>query len=198
MPEINFLDIQKIAKLIKEKETDKKLSIVDFPDSRLYRQAKKVSSVDEKVQLAALSMFALHYRTGNCAALAATQLSFKDPFFMTVIDFSEEKNQPLCLINGEIIAKEGTHTSIEGCMSVYPEAVHGKVSRAEKITVKALDFFGEPMEFTVDGFMAKCIQHEFDHLHGRLYLHHLSSLRRSRCEKDIKLAQKQRQAEQKE
>ena len=192
-----FLSHEKLQALLHKQTFDNTLSIVNYPDARLYRQAKHVAELTPAIQHDALAMFHLHYKMGNCAALAATQLSFTAPWAITVIDFSADKNQPLCLINGEITHHEGTHTDEEGCMSVYPEAVHGKVTRAAHITVCAWDLFGAPIEFSAEGFMAKCIQHELDHLKGRLYLNHLSTLRRTACEKDIKFAQRQRQKQHK-
>lgn len=166
------------------------LKILDYPDLRLKTKAKHVESFDDRIRQIIDDMFETHYATENCAALAATQLDIENPPHITVIDFSEKKDQPLCLVNAEIIEREGTHTEIEGCMSVYPNAIHDKVTRATKIKVRALDREGNPIEFMAEGFMAKCIQHELDHLDGKVYLDHLSKLKRQLIEKKIAKARR--------
>lgn len=161
------------------------LKILDYPNPRLKTVAKRVEVFDDRIKKIIDDMFETHYAAQNCAALAATQLDIIDPPAITVIDFSPEKNQPLCLVNAEIIEREGEDTEVEGCMSVYPDAIHDKVTRAEKIKVRALDRNGKPLEFVADGFMAKCIQHELDHLNGKVFLDHLSVLKRRMIEKKI-------------
>lgn len=166
------------------------LKILSYPDPRLKTVAKRVEVFDERIKTIIDDMFETHYAAENCAALAATQLDIVDPPAITVIDFSPEKNQPLCLVNAEIIEQEGEHTELEGCMSVYPDAIHDKVTRAEKIKVRALDRHGQPLEFEADGFMAKCIQHELDHLNGKIFLDHLSPLKRQLIDKKITKAKR--------
>ncbi len=162
------------------------LRILQYPDPRLRTVAKKVDIIDERIEKIVADMFETHYAADNCAALAATQLDIENPPFITVIDFSPERDQPLCLINGEIIASEGQRTEEEGCMSVGTGgAIFEKVTRADTITVRALNEKGEQLEFGADGFMAKCIQHELDHLNGKIYLDRLSKLRRGRTEKRL-------------
>lgn len=164
------------------------LRILQYPDPRLRTKAKPVAAFDERIKKIIKDMFETHYATDNCAALAATQLDIIDPPMITVIDFSEHKNQPLCLVNPEISEAQGTQTQDEGCMSVSACENHSlfdKVTRADKIRVKALDADGKPLDFIAEGFMAKCIQHEVDHLHGKLYIDHLSKLRRGRIDKKI-------------
>ena len=132
-------------------------------------------------------MFETHYAQENCAALAASQLDIPNPLRITVIDFSEHKNQPLCLINPEIIERIGTYTEEEGCMSVgIGLGIYEKVTRAAEIKVRAMNMKGEIIEFEANGFMAKCIQHEIDHLNGKLFIDHLSSLKRHRIDKKIR------------
>jgi len=165
------------------------LSILQYPDPRLKRVAVYVDPQDIKsaaIQQTIDDMFETHYKADNCAALAATQLSLETPWRITVIDFSEEKNEPLCLINPEIIESEGEHEEIEGCMSVYPDKVHDKVTRAKRIKVKFYDREGQLQEVVAEGFLAKCIQHEIDHLDGYVYLDRLSPLRRERLLKRLK------------
>ena len=158
--------------------------ILQFPDPRLKTKAEKVSDFGDETQQMIDDMFETHYATENCAALACTQLDFKKPKHITVIDFSEKKDQPLCLVNAEIIEKIDTETSPEGCMSVSG-GVYENVTRAAKIKVKAQDRHGKNIELAVDGFMAKCIQHELDHLDGKIFLDHLSHLKRDRIKKRI-------------
>lgn len=159
--------------------------ILQYPDLKLSRKAKKVINIDDNIKNIINNMFETHYAQKNCAALAATQLDMPDPPHITVIDFSEEKNQPLCIINGEIVEKSGSHTEDEGCMSVYPEHICAPITRAAKIKVKYLDQSGQQVTLEADGFLAKCIQHELDHLNGTIYIDHLSKLKRSIVNKKI-------------
>src|SRR3989338_6505354 len=167
------------------------IKILQYPDPRLRTKGEKVTDFGAKTQQMIDDMFETHYAAQNCAALACTQLDFKNPKHITVIDFSEKKDQPLCLVNAEIIEKDGTETSPEGCMSVAGgDSIYEKVTRAAKITVKAQDRHGKPLHFTADGFMAKCIQHELDHLDGKLFIDHLSNLKRNRIKKKIEKMQR--------
>lgn len=157
-----------------------KIRILDYPDPKLKRVGKKVDVVNDEVKKIIADMFETHYGTENCAALAATQLDFADPLAITVIDFSENKDDPLCLINPEIIESDGEQFEYEGCMSVYPDHLHERVKRAERVVVSALNEQGERIELSAEGFMAKCLQHEIDHLNGLTYLDRLSPLKRQR------------------
>ena len=161
------------------------LRILDYPDPKLKRIAKKVVTIDSRIKTIIADMFETHYNAKDCAALAATQLDLPDPPHITVIDFSEKKNQPLCLINAEIINKEGSQKEHEGCMSVFPDYLHSAVTRAQSITVKYMDQDGQTQTLEATDFMAKCIQHELDHLNGTIYLDHLSKLKRTLVEKKI-------------
>lgn len=162
------------------------LRILDYPDPKLKRIAKKVNKVDDSIKKIIADMFETHYAQHNCAALAATQLDINDPPHITVIDFSENKDQPLCIINGNIIAKSGSQKEYEGCMSVYPEyGLGSSVKRFEFITVEYLDQEGNKQSMDANGFMAKCIQHELDHLDGKIYLDHLSKLKRAMIDKKV-------------
>ncbi|MFT3741598.1 MAG: peptide deformylase [Gammaproteobacteria bacterium] len=159
------------------------LKILQYPNPRLNQQARKVTVFDEALQKTIDDMFETHYAAENCAALAATQLDLQDPPHVTVIDFSAEKNQPLCLVNGEIVAREGELLEPEGCMSI--QGAYESVKRATKIKVKAQDRHGNPLEFEAEDFMAKCIQHELDHLNGVIFIDRLSRLKRERVDKKI-------------
>lgn len=161
------------------------LRILDYPDPKLKRKAIKVEKIDSRIKQIIKDMFETHYSAKNCAALAATQLDIDHAPHITVIDFSENKDSPLCLINAEIIEKSGTHKDSEGCMSVYPDYITASVTRASEIKVKYLDENGTEQLIEADGFMAKCIQHELDHLNGTIYLDHLSRIKRSMVEKKI-------------
>jgi peptide deformylase len=170
-----FLDAKQLRQEISDNIQQSELKIVDYPSKSLFATAD-FCDYSEQHYHDALEMFALHYNTDNCAALAATQLSFKKPLAITVIDFSSDKNQPLCLINPVLSEHSGQTKTEEGCMSVFPSDLHAKVSRAEKIRVQALDLYGNAIDFYADDFMAKCIQHETDHLHGTLYISRLGGV----------------------
>jgi len=170
------------------------IDILQYPDTRLKRKGIKVEDFGKDFQKTIDDMFATHYAADNCAALAATQLNIEQPPHVTVIDFSPEHNQPLCIVNGEIIEREGEQYEEEGCMSVGCDIkiyLHARVKRALKITVKAQDRYGKPFELTVDDYMAKCIQHELDHLDGKVFLDRISPLKRKMLEKKLAKEKKQ-------
>ncbi len=161
--------------------------ILQYPDPKLKRIAKKVENFeDPQFQKIVDAMFNTHYTAKNCAALAATQLDIDNPPHVTVIDFSPNHDQPLCLVNAEIIENSGEQHEMEGCMSVALGAeIYEKVKRAFKIKIRAQDRHGKVFELEAEEFMAKCIQHELDHLNGKVYLDRLSLLKRDRVEKKI-------------
>jgi len=113
--------------------------------------------------------------------LAATQVNVAKR--VVVIDISEEKDQPLCLINPEILEKDGAEQMEEGCLSV--PGIYELVTRANRIRLRALDRDGKPFEMSVEGLLAVCIQHELDHLEGKLFVDYLSSLKRQRIRKRL-------------
>lgn len=165
------------------------LDIIQYPDRRLKIPGRKVEVVDDAIKKIVSDMFDTHYAQENCAALAATQLDFsqdeKNPAYrITVIDFSENKDQPLCLINPEIIERDGETNTEEGCMSVYN--VSAKVARAASIKLTYLDQQGEKQSMYADGFMAKCIQHELDHLDGLIFLDRLPMIKQKMIRKKFK------------
>ena len=147
--------------------------ILQHPDERLSQPGQIVEAVTPEIKRIVENMFETHYAAPNCAALAATQLGI--PLRITVIDFSEKKDQPLCLINPEVIAGEGETFTAEGCMSIAK--VHEKVRRYERVTVRAMNLDGKVQEYHEEGFMAKCMQHEIDHLNGVLFIDRLSALK---------------------
>ncbi len=156
------------------------LTILHFPDERLRTVAKPVEQVDDRLRKVIDDMFETMYEAPGIG-LAATQVDFHQR--LVVIDVSEENNQPLVFINPEIIDKEGVEEMDEGCLSV--PGIYEKVQRADRVKVRALDRNGEPFELQADGLLAVCIQHEIDHLDGKLFVDYLSSLKRQRIKKKL-------------
>lgn len=156
------------------------LEILHYPDKRLRTVAKPVEKVDASIKKLVDDMFETMYLAPGIG-LAATQVNVHQQ--VIVIDISEEKNQPLCLINPQIIAEEGTESCDEGCLSV-PE-IYETVERSEKVTVKALDQNGDEYTLQADELLAVCIQHEMDHLKGKLFVDYLSPLKQQRIKKRL-------------
>ena len=151
------------------------LPILHYPDPRLRIQAKPVTEVDGRIRTLAADMLETMYESSGIG-LAATQVNVHER--VLVVDISEERNQPICLINPRILHSEGEVSYEEGCLSV-PD-VFEAVSRAESIRVAALDETGESIEMDAEGLLAICIQHEMDHLEGKLFVDYLSALKRTR------------------
>ncbi|MES9844698.1 MAG: peptide deformylase [Candidatus Sedimenticola sp. PURPLELP] len=156
------------------------LEILHFPDPRLRTKAKPVTEVDGTIKQLVDDMFETMYKAPGIG-LAATQVNVHKR--VVVIDLSEERDQPLCLINPEIIAKEGVEEMEEGCLSV-PD-ISEKVSRADRVRISALDRDGKAFELDAEGLLSVCIQHELDHLDGKLFIDYLSSLKRQRIRKKL-------------
>ena len=156
------------------------LEILHFPDPRLRTRAKPVARVDEGVRQLIDDMFETMYAAPGIG-LAATQVNVHQRII--VIDVSEDKDQPLVLVNPVISQTSGSEEMEEGCLSV--PGVFETVQRAQQITVSALNRDGEAFELEVDGLLAVCIQHEIDHLDGKLFVDYLSSLKRERIRKRI-------------
>ena len=154
------------------------LPILEYPDPRLRIRAEPVTEVDANVRELVANMLETMYAAPGIG-LAATQVDVHKR--VLVIDISEDHNAPLCLINPEILSQKGEASSEEGCLSV-PD-IYESVSRAEKITVRALDREGQTIEFDAEGILAVCIQHEMDHLEGKLFVDYLSELKRQRLKK---------------
>ncbi len=163
------------------------LPIIQYPDPRLSQRADEVSVFDESLKKTVNDMFETHYHQKNCAALAATQLGIM--LRITVIDFSDKKNQPLCLINPIIKHLRGQTNEPEGCMSV--KNIYEKVKRTEVIHVTYQDINGKTQSFEADDFMAKCIQHEVDHLDGILFIQKLSRLKTNLISAKLKKLRKE-------
>jgi len=163
------------------------LKILHYPDTRLRKKAAIVSNVDNHIKQVIDDMLETMYDAPGIG-LAATQVNIHQR--VVVIDVSEKHDDPLCLINPEIISKAGQTQSEEGCLSV-PE-YYADVTRAETVTIKALDREGEAFELDAEGILAICIQHEIDHLNGKMFVDYLSSLKQQRVRKKLeKLAKKE-------
>lgn len=163
------------------------LDILHFPDPRLRNKAKPVSEVNEQVRKLVDDMFETMYQAPGIG-LAAIQVNA--PLRVVTIDISEERNQPLTMINPQILEREGVEEMDEGCLSV--PGIYEKVKRADRIRFRALDRDGKAYERDADGLLAVCIQHEIDHLDGKLFVDYLSNLKRQRIRK--KLEKEARQA----
>ncbi|MEN8213928.1 MAG: peptide deformylase [Pseudomonadota bacterium] len=164
-----------------------KLEILHFPDARLRNQALPVEDVDATIRKLVDDMFETMYAAPGIG-LAAIQVNIAKRII--VIDISENHDQPLCLINPEIIEQDGAESCEEGCLSV--PGVFETVTRAEHIRVRALDRDGRVIEIEEGGLLAVCIQHEIDHLDGKLFVDYLSNLKRQRIRK--KMEKRSRQA----
>lgn len=151
------------------------LTILEFPDERLRKKAARVENVDSRVRQLIDDMLDTMYDAGGIG-LAATQVDAH--LQILVIDTSEEKNAPLCFVNPEILTQEGAFEYKEGCLSV--PNFYEKITRPGHITVKALDREGVAFEMQASDLLATCIQHEMDHLDGKLFVDYLSSLKRQR------------------
>lgn len=156
------------------------LNILEFPDQRLRKKAFPVNEVNSDTRKLVDDMFETMYESRG-VGLAATQINVQQR--VIVMDTSEEKDAPVCFINPEIIAKDGIEESEEGCLSV--PGVFEKVKRAECIKVKALNRDGETFELEANDLLAVCIQHEIDHLEGKLFVDYLSPLKRQRIKKKM-------------
>lgn len=156
------------------------LDILTFPDARLRRTAEAVEQVDDDLRQLIDDMLETMYAAPGIG-LAAIQVNV--PKRVIVIDLSEDHSDPLCLINPEILERTGEEEMDEGCLSV--PGFFETVKRADRIRVRALNRDGEPFELETDGLLAVCIQHEIDHLDGRLFVDHISSLKRQRIRKKL-------------
>ncbi len=156
------------------------LSILTIPDKRLKTVAKKVTQFDDALEKFVNDMLETMYLAPGIG-LAATQVNEHQQ--IVVIDISEDKNQPLVLINPKIVKKEGKQIHEEGCLSV--PGIYAKVKRAEFIEVEAQDVKGDAINFEAEELLAVCIQHEVDHLKGIVFLDHLSPLKRKMALKKL-------------
>lgn len=162
------------------------LEILHYPDKRLRTVAEPVDVVDDSIRTLVDDMLETMY-TAPGIGLAATQVNVHKR--VLVMDLSEDRNEPLCFINPEIINSEGVEQTEEGCLSV-PD-IYEIVERAERVTVKALGKDGKEFTLEADGLLAVCIQHEMDHLLGNLFVDYLSPLKQMRVKKKIQKARRQ-------
>jgi len=156
------------------------LPILHYPDPRLRVKAEPVARVDAEVQRLLDDMLETMYEAPG-VGLAAPQVNV--PRRLIVIDVSKDRNDPLFLVNPEILEREGSIRLEEGCLSV--PGIYEPVERAERIRFRALDREGRPYEREAQGLLAVCVQHEVDHLDGRLFVDYLSELKRQRIRKKM-------------
>lgn len=156
------------------------LKILEYPDPRLRTRARPVPVVDDAIRRLADDMLETMYAAPG-VGLAATQVDMH--LRLVVIDVSDDRKGPLVLINPEILEREGRECGDEGCLSV--PGVTEPVERASRIRMRALDRSGQSFELVAEGLLAVCIQHELDHLEGRLFVDHLSELKRQRIRKKL-------------
>ena len=166
------------------------LPILCFPDPRLHTVAKPVQAVDARIQALVADMLETMY-DANGIGLAATQINVHER--VVVIDVSEERDQPLVLINPEITwASAEKKVGDEGCLSV--PGIYDGVERSEKVHVQALNAQGASRTIEAEGLLAICIQHEMDHLMGKVFVEYLSPLKRNRIKTKLLKQQKERRA----
>jgi peptide deformylase len=165
-----------------------RLDILHYPDARLHTVAKPVAAVDARIRTLVDDMAETMYAAPGIG-LAATQVNVHER--VIVIDLSETHDALQVFINPEIVAQSGREESEEGCLSV--PGVFDRVTRAERGTVRALDRNGKPFDLEAEGLLAVCIQHEMDHLLGKVFVDYLSNLKRNRIKAKLaKLAREHR------
>jgi peptide deformylase len=154
--------------------------ILHYPDPRLRRRAEPVAQVDAQTRTVVDDMVDTMYQAPGIG-LAAPQIDVLKRII--VIDTSETKDDLHVFINPEIVSRDGEQTLEEGCLSV--PGIYDNVTRAQRITVRALDREGQPFEVEASGLLATCVQHEIDHLEGRLFVDYLSRLKQQRIRKKL-------------
>lgn len=170
------------------------LSILRYPDPRLNKVAQPVVQVDERIRTLAADMLATMY-DANGVGLAATQVDVHER--VVVMDITEERNQPLILINPEIVwASEEKHAGDEGCLSV--PGVSDSVQRSVAVRVRALNEHGQERTFEAQELLAVCVQHELDHLQGKVFVQYLSPLKRNRIKSKLLKQLREEQREERE
>lgn len=162
-----------------------KLTVLHFPDPRLRNKALPVDAVDEDIGQLSRDMLETMYAEKGIG-LAATQVGV--PKRVVVMDLSEGKDSPMVLVNPEIKEKSGSEEMEEGCLSV--PGFFETVRRAEKVVFQYLNLDGEEMEVRADGLLAVCVQHEIDHLDGKLFIDYLSPLKQQRLRKKLEKRKK--------
>jgi peptide deformylase len=160
-------------------------TILHYPDPRLRRRAEPVAEVNDDIRRLVADMAETMYDAPGIG-LAAIQVN--EPLRIVVIDLSEKRNQLMIFINPEILERDGEQVFEEGCLSV--PGIYEDVTRASHVKVRALDRDGRPFEIEADGLLATCIQHEIDHLDGKVFVDYLSRLKQSRIQKKLEKQQK--------
>jgi peptide deformylase len=169
------------------------LNILQYPDPKLHKVAKPVAAVDARIKTLVSDMFETMYEAKGIG-LAASQVDVHER--LIVIDVSEERNAPLVLINPELVwTSDETHLNEEGCLSV--PGIYDGVQRFDAVKVKAQDGEGQTRTLDADGLLAVCIQHEMDHLLGKVFVEYLSPLKRNRIKKKMLKAQRDERADEK-
>ena len=166
------------------------LTILEFPDPRLRKKALPIADVDDKLRILIDDMFETMYAAPGIG-LAATQVDVHRR--LLIADLSQEKDDPHVMINPEILEKDGVAVTEEGCLSV--PGYFEEVERAEHVRVRYLDRDGTPVEKDAEGLLAVCIQHEMDHLDGKLFVDYLSEAKRQRIRKKLMKDRRQQPAE---
>ena len=157
------------------------LTILKYPDPRLHKVAQAVSQVDQRIRTLVADMLETMYANDG-VGLAATQVDVHER--VLVMDVSDTRDQPLVLINPEIVGHSDQRVlREEGCLSV--PSIYDKVSRFETVTVRALDREGQVVDLPCEGLLAVCVQHEMDHLAGHVFVDHLSPLKRDRIKSKL-------------
>lgn len=151
------------------------LPILHYPDPRLHQSATPVTEFTAQLKQLAEDMTETMYAAPG-VGLAAPQVNVHQR--LIVVDVSEDKNGLMVLVNPQIIAREGEQEYEEGCLSV--PGIYGKITRAARVKVKAQDLDGAPFEVEADGLLAVCLQHEIDHLNGKVFVDYLSQLKQNR------------------
>jgi peptide deformylase len=168
-----------------------RLTILEYPDPRLRTRARPVETFDAALSTLIDDMFETMYEAPG-VGLAASQVDYHRQ--LIVIDISEDRSAPLVFINPEILSREGTAKNEEGCLSV--PGIFDNVQRAERVRVRAQDRNGVVFERDLEGFLAVCLQHEMDHLEGKLFVDYLSDIKRNKIRKKLDKDRKERAAAQ--
>lgn len=161
------------------------LTVLEYPDPRLRTKARVVDDVNDAVRQLVDALLKMMYAASGIG-LAATQVDVHQRIL--VLDISDSKDDPRAFINPEILERHGSASTEEGCLSV--PGVTEAVERAERVRVRALDRDGQPFELEAEGLLAVCIQHEMDHLEGKLFVDYLSELKRLRIKKKARKMRK--------
>lgn len=158
-----------------------KLKVLTFPDPRLKLAAKPVEAINDDIRVLVKAMFTTMYAEDG-VGLAATQVNIQKQII--VIDFADGISKPMCLINPKILTSHGLEEDMEACLS-FP-GVYGKVKRASQVTIEYFDEWGIRQQHEAEGIMARCFQHEIDHLNGITFYDHLSPLKQKMLKKKLK------------